>query len=309
MSILLALMFLFSVFNIQAEELYQDEIYLPGDIYLLPQTIYAGDRGRLVVSLGSAFIDARAFVLETRDELLVINNHAANDLVINRIELERRGSNIRLLVDFIPYAPGVFVLPPVAIPSGDSDSLMLGGIEFTVASILTSGSMTLSRPAPPLAVPGTGLMVYGGLGGLFLFLILGIILIFRLHQIINPLRKRWKQKRFLTSLEQKIRLLRDSGAGIEQQGRNELFSNLAGEFREFLSFITGFDCCVLTPYEFTSLSVAIPGAPGQDFFYALFKRWDKLRFSGIPIKREDILEIMDKLDLFFTGFINAEKNK
>ena len=303
MSLLLVLIILFSSSFLHAQEISDNRILLPDDIYMLPQTIYVGDRGRLVMPLGPAFNDAQAFVIDAAGEL-----PSVNDLVINRMELERRSGNIRLIIDFIPYAPGVFILPPVLIPLGNSEPLSLSGIEFAVASILTPESMALSRSALPLAVPGTGLMVYGGLGVLLFLLIIGMLVFFRFSSIIEPLKRKWRQRRLLASLEQKIQFLRADNAGSNPD-RNNLFSNLAGEFREFLSFISGLDCRVLSPYEFSSLSVAIPGVCEPDFFYLLFKRWDKLRFSGLPIKQEDIIEIIDKLELFFLSFIKAEKNQ
>ena len=307
MSFLLAFIFLFFASFIQAEPIIADSEYLmPAEVYLLPQTIYVGDRGRLVVTLGSAFINAQSFVVETRDNL-PLDMSLIDDIVIQRIELERRGNNIRLFIDFVSFAPGVFVLPPIAIPSGTSEPLMLGNIEFAIASILTQDSMVLSPPAAPLAVPGTGLMVYGGFGALLLFLILCSVFIFRFSHIINPLKRKWKQRRFLVSLEKKIQLLKDYNTGTGQQKRDEIFSCLAAEFREFLSFITGFDCCVLTPYEFAALSVAVPGAPRPDFFHELFKRWDILRFSGKSLRQDDILQITHELENFFSGFLKAQR--
>ena len=308
MSFFVALLFLFSSFFLQAEDLFQEEIYMPDETWLLPHTIYVGDNGRLVVSLSSSFIEAQSFILETRADLQFINSNLTDDIVINRMELERRGSSLRLLIDFVPFAPGFFIMPPIAIPSGSAEPLMLGGIEFTVASILTPESMALSQPAFPLAVPGSGLMVYGGLGVMLLLLVLGVFGFFRVNKIIGPLKIKWRQARFLASLEQKIKLLRTDSTANENV-RSELFSNLAGELREFLSFISGFDCRVLTPYEFASLSPAIPGTPEPNFFYTLFKRWDKIRFSGLSIKHGDIIGIIDELEAFFSGFIKAEKNQ
>ena len=307
MNFLLALVCFFSASFIQAQQLEPAlHYYQAQEVYLVPQTVYVGDRGRLVVSLGSAFIDAQSFILETREDLPV-NLFLMDDIVIQRIELERRGSNIRLFIDFVSFAPGVFILPPIAIPSSTSESLMLFNIEFTIASILTPDTMVLSPLALPLTVPGTGLMVYGGLGALLLCLILGSFFIIRFSHIINPLKRKWKQRRFLVSLEKKIQLLREHKAGVGQQKRDETFSALAAEFREFLSFITGLDCCVLTPYEFTLLSVAIPGTPSPGFFHELFKSWDIMRFSGRSLRQDDILQITDELEKFFSGFLKAER--
>jgi len=83
-----------------------------GAAYLLPQTIFVGDAGRLVVPLGPVFASIEPFVLETPGKL-----PETPDLVIRRIELERRGAGARLLIDFIPYAPGNLAFPPLELYS------------------------------------------------------------------------------------------------------------------------------------------------------------------------------------------------
>ncbi|MCL2318550.1 MAG: hypothetical protein FWC45_00570, partial [Treponema sp.] len=58
--------------------------------YLLPQTIFVGDSGRLVVPLGQAFSGTEPFVLDTPGSL-----PGTPQLVIRRIELERRNTGSR----------------------------------------------------------------------------------------------------------------------------------------------------------------------------------------------------------------------
>ncbi|MCL2480044.1 MAG: hypothetical protein FWF22_11100 [Treponema sp.] len=285
-----------------ADDVNAEDIILPTDIYLIPQTVYVGDRGRLVISLGPAFDDAPAFVQTSTESY-------GRDLVINRMELEKRNNAARLLIDFVSFAPGDIVLPPIRIPVRGDSFLILGGIRFTVASILSGQPAILSDPALPLAVPGTGFLIYGGIGALLFLLVIVIAGLLWFRRFFGPLRKRFRQKKFLASIDQKIRLLRADDCKNDLVKQNEIFSLLAAEFREFLSFITDVNCSALTPNEFSLLPVEIPGTPGADYFPALFGRWDNLRFSGQPIGHSDVIGILDELGLYFTGLKKAEKGK
>lgn len=288
------------LFLIMTAALFPDEIFHPAEIYLVPQTIYVGDKGRLIIPLGPAFAEADAFVTVAPNEL-----PEQKDLVIGRIELEKRNNNIRLLIDFVSYAPGTVSLPSIKIPPAHgamgSETFILEGIEFNVASILTPESMVLSPPALPIAAPGTALLVYGGLGVLLLLLICGITALLYFRRFFDPLLKRLKERRFLASLEKKIMFLRSPNSAEDPVTSNELFSLLAGEFREFLSFLSGINCSALTAFEFAVLPLEIPGNMGPEYFSGLFRRWDALRFSGSPALRKDMLGILDDIMLFFSG--------
>ncbi|MCL2834414.1 MAG: hypothetical protein FWD78_14680 [Treponema sp.] len=299
------LSFFFLIFSFVPlySQISDDEIILPADVYLIPQTVYVGDRGRLVVILGPVFNDAPAFVLQNRDEMPKIK-----DLEINRMELEKRSTGIRLLIDFVSFAPGNIKLPVLEIPSSGSVPFELDGIEFNVASILTPDIMSLSGPALPLTVPGTGLLVYGGIGILFFILVIGAAGIFWSRRFLVPFRKMLKKKKFLLSLEQKIKLLRAGDYQNDAARLNELFTLLALEFREFLSFITGIDCRVLTPFEFTMLPADFAGLPESGGLCAFFRRWDNLRFSGNPAGRADVSGICDELSDFFISMNNNSMN-
>ena len=291
---------LFPVTAVSAESVNAIEIILPKETYLIPQTIFVGDKGRLVATLGPAFEWAEAFVIQSPQELSV-----HQDLVIYRIELEKRNNNVRLLIDFIPYAPGSFTLPLFQFPSVISEPLVLGGLEINVASILSPELMVLSDPALPLAVPGTGFIVYGGAGAILLFLIIAIGVIFWLRRYLGPFREKLRRRRLFVSMEQKLKQLRSTENDPFSQ--IELFALLAGEFREFLSFVTGVDCRVLAPPEFLDLPVVVPGSPGPDYLCSLFRRWDWLRFSGEPMAWDDVSGILDELGSFLAYNKKAEK--
>jgi hypothetical protein len=282
------------------ESTIDSKIKLPLETYLVPQTIFVGDKGRLIVSLGSDFEEAKTGVFLSPSELPAIP-----DLVITRMELEKRNRNIRLVIDFIPYATGYFSFPQLMIPSGGAVPLILGGLEINVASILTPELMVLSDPAPALAVPGTGLFIDGGAGVILLFLITGVGLPFWVRRYLGPFREKLRRRKLFTSLEQKLKeLLSGKNDPLRQK---ELFSLAAGEFREVLSFLTGINCRVLTPLEFLALPGSVPGSLGPDYLCGLFRRWDTLRFSGTPMARVEVLKILDELGSFLSGARNAEK--
>jgi hypothetical protein len=294
-----------SFFDIQAQE-----VLYPETRYLLPHTVYVGDKGRLFAQLGPAFADAEAFVKDAANELPKMQ-----DLVITRMELEKRNNNIRFIVDFVSYAPGAFVLPPLALEAFGNEALLLGGLEINVASILTPDQTAISLPALPLATPGTGFLVYGTLGIVLLVLVLGIGGFLFAHKFLGPLRNKRKRRKLLASIEHtmgQLKLVFDSPENTEHDtdAARDLFSLLAGEFREFLSFVTGIDCRVLSPAEFCYLPMSpeLPAGGSASGLSTLFSRWDRLRFSGTGMARNDALAILDELGMFIANSTNAEQS-
>jgi hypothetical protein len=304
---------------VSPETVMTGEIILPRETYLIPQTIFIGDKGRLVANLGPAFEGTEAFILQSPQSLSFINdriikdpaikdpaiiNPVLKDNTISRIELEKRNNNIRLIIDFVSYKPGSFTLPLLRFQSEGSKTLILGGLEICVASILTPDIMVLSDPAPPLAVPGMGFIVYGALGTLLVVSFLGIGGLFWVRRYLGPFQEKLRQRKLRISLEKKLKQLRIEENELQQK---ELFSLLAGEFREFLSLLTGVNCGVLTPLEFLRLPVEIPGSSEPDYLYRLFQRWDQLRFSGAPLAQAEVFVVLDDLGSFLTNLRNAEK--
>jgi hypothetical protein len=86
----------------------------------------------------------------------------------------------------------------------------------------------------------------------------------------------------------------------------ELFSALAGEFREFLTFITGRDCRVLSPAEFHSIPLELPSGSSSSDLGGLFSRWDRLRFSGTGMARNDVIAILDELGTLIANITSVE---
>lgn len=270
------------------------------DSYLLPQTIFVGDRGRLVTPLGQVYMAAEPFVYTTPDKI-----PQGEDVVVSRIELEHRNGSARLLIDFIPYAPGTVHFPPVTIPISGSDPLTVTGLSAQVASILRPQEASLSGPAAPLTVPGTGIVVYGTAAAVLVVLLTAAGMGIWGRKRFAAYRERFRKRRLLRAMDRYLRRLgaENNAAGVFRQG--ELFSELSGEFREFLSLFTGINCRVLTPSEFGDLRT--PAELSGVYLRDLFKRWEILRFSGKKIGQKDLSAVLDEVKGFIVGLDKAEK--
>jgi hypothetical protein len=264
--------------------------------YTIPQTIFVGDRGRLVIPLGSAFSGSEGGVLEGPEGL-----PRSDDLVISRVELERRGNISRLLIDFQAYAPGIIELPPVEIAS-----YTFTGLEINISSILDTRpqGMVLSGPAPPLSAPGTAVMIYGtalGIIGLFLLLVLGRI--WGLPRL-RSLGRRFRRRRMIRSMGRILRRLRNallkdkSGtAGGDLAGK--ILGRISREFRTFLGLLSGENCRAMVPREFLGLPLlaGFPEDPDEalsgKFLCDIFRRCDTLRFSGDGVEGAAVIGVLD----------------
>jgi hypothetical protein len=263
--------------------------------YLIPRTIFVGDRGRLVVPLGPAFIAAEPFVRSAPEEL-----PETADLVITRIELERWNGNARLSIDFIPYAPGILSLPALAIPVPGGNTLELAGLTAAVASVLAPREAALSAPAPPLSAPGTGVIIYGTSAGILLVLFLAIGITVWSRRNFASLWERFRRRRLLRTMARFLRRMDAESLSGKNKSPAEFFSLLSGQFREFLSFFTGTDCRPLTAGEFLSF----PFYP--ELLCAFFRRCDRIRFSGGGIERRDLAAALGEVRSFVNMLVKAE---
>jgi hypothetical protein len=254
------------------------------EAYLIPQTIFVGDRGRLVMPLGQTFRGVAPFIREGPG-----TPAPEEEILVSRMELEYRNGAARLLIDFIPYAPGIIGLPPLEIPAAGGEPLVITGLKVQVASILDSSPMALSPSAPPIAAPGTSLLIYGS-SVLILLVLLGIGGMGRLGKLWEGFRRR----RLIRVME---RVLRRGKARLHRntlgpQEQKKLLADLIGEFRKFLTLYTGINCHTLTPSEAGSL----PGAASS--LGGLFRRWDTLRFNGRAPAEGEILSTLDEAGAF-----------
>jgi len=270
--------------------------------YLIPQIIFVGDSGRLVVPIGRVYARVEPFVWDKPDKL-----SETQDLVIRRIELERRGGVSRVLIDFIAYAPGTISLPPIDFPPQDANVPQsavptLSGLVVQVASILDPSQMILTEPAPPLAVPGTSFLVYGTLLFFLLLLAMGITASVwgrrRFSNFFERLRRKYllrSMTRFLHRLNRECRheASLDHEASSSEKNPNmpaSYLTRLSTEFREFLTQFTGVNCRSLTAGEFILPSSFLLPTPHS--LCDLFRSWDILRFSGRGMEMADLFVAM-----------------
>jgi hypothetical protein len=234
------------------------------------------------------------------------------ELRIRRLELERRGGSSRLLIDFIPYAPGLLYLPALEVlaPGEDTEALVVTGLEVQVASILSPSQMTLSEPASPVAVPGTSFLIYGTMLILLLLLCLGIGISLWGRRNFKELLEHFQRRRLIRAMAKFLRCLRQE-CSLEKKGNEGYYLTLlSGEFREFLSLFTGINCRSLTPGEFLALPLSQKALVlGPVYLSWLFKTWDTLRFSGNGMEMADILEALDEIERLIQALDKEEKEK
>jgi hypothetical protein len=273
--------------------------------YLIPQTVFVGDLGRLVCPLKDPVPPGENLILDMPRDL-----PKAKDLIITRIEMDRRGEGARLLIDFQAFAPGLIPLPPVEIASRS-----FTGLEVRVASILESDEdLVLSPPAPPLAVPGTVLIIYGAVFA-GIVVILGAVfggIWYGNH--LDYLRIRGLRRRALRNMWRMLRRLRFA-LGKNKTGEGEALTLVSSEFRNFLSCFSGMNCRAMVPGEFLELPPLFPPEEGKapfdtsGFLRDLFRRCDTLRFSGGVINRKITLDVMEDIRNFVSALEKAEKQR
>jgi hypothetical protein len=271
-----------------------------GEPYLIPQTVFVGDKASLVVPLG--LVSDRDGVRELPPYSIAsgIPEEKAV-LVIHKMRLEIRGGAGQLFIDFTAYAPGLLHLPPIVIPSRT-----LNDLHVEISSILEEGNegKVLSDPAPPLAVPGTSFLIYGTIAALLilLLLILGGGLWSRTY--FKGWLDRWKRRRLIASIASLERRLRRNLQKGKSQDYGELLTFLSGELRTFLGLFTGLNCRAMTAGELTMLPpLEVTGRNdsallGGEYLGRLFRRWDNLRYSGTVIDKENIFAVLDELKQF-----------
>jgi hypothetical protein len=274
--------------------------------FLVPQIVYVGDRATLVIPLpGKAQASAKDSGLSLESSGPRFSS--LGEIEIHRAVLERRAAGSRLVVEFSAYMPGVLELPPVEI-GGE----IFSGITVTVHSILGTGAdaSLLSDPAAALAVPGTGLLVYGSLGAFAFALLLALWLIFRGRRLLKQWTQRWKRRRlifYMGGIEKRLRKI------LQKEGnRREILAVLSAEFRVFLSFFSGENCRAMTASESARLPPVVPEAaekPRGDFLGAFFRHCDELRFQGGDISNGDVSALLCDLRAFLESLENAERKK
>lgn len=280
--------------------------------YLIPQTVYVGDRATLALPLPDR--GAGAEISLDPKELPV-----SPDIELHRVTLERRPSGSRLLIEFSAYTPGLLELPPIEI-----DGERFAGLRVEISSILGPGDSgsVLSGIAAPLAIPGTSLLVYGTMGALAVILLLLLWAALWGRRRLEGWILNWKRRRLIVSMAGIEKRLRRA---LHKDGdRRGILNTLSGEFRGFLSFFTGENCRAMTALELGSLVIDgakpadadIPGTAAEsagddgaflsgEFLGGFFSRCDGLRFSGRGITEDETLAMLGDLRRFLVALDRA----
>ncbi|MDR0630326.1 MAG: hypothetical protein LBG24_11975 [Treponema sp.] len=283
----------------------------PDPPYLIPQTLFVGDPGRLVVPLGPVSRDFHPFIVE---KALLKPLHEPRDLVIQRIELENRGGQARLLVDFVPYAPGFLTLPDLPLPDLQSRGLSTAGLQVWIASLLTQETLVLSEPLPPLAIPGTTLLIYGSTAGILTILLGGIGFRVWGRGHLQDVQERIRRRRLIRVMK---RLPGNLEKALKNESPGDILCRLSGELRHGLSLLTGMPCQAMDAGELKTLPPLLPPEPERPeavtrilsgiFLCGIFRRCDALRFSGTPINRQELLRMLKELQDFTHTLDQADK--
>jgi hypothetical protein len=287
------------------------------NFYLIPQTVYVGDRAVLAIPLDADtvlpalyFLDGDIKALSAAAAPLGVPQELAGlaDLQIHRIALDRRGETPRLLIEFTAWSPGQLELPAFEI-----GGVSFSGLYIEVNSILAGdkNASLLSPPAPPLAVPGSSLLIYGTIAGSILVLLAILWAGIWGRKNFGKWMRKWKQRHLIRSLSGMEKRLRRHFLKGQKEDNEAMVNYLSAEFRKFLSLFTGQDCRAMTAGELGKLP---PLANGDailtgSFLGTFFRRCDDLRFSGSKIAAGEILPLLEDLRLFTEKLDRAEKRK
>jgi hypothetical protein len=295
--------------------------------YLIPQTVFVGDQGRLVVPLGPVSPDIQPFIVEKaagkenlQGGIPGVNKNP--DLIIQRIELEHREGHVRLLIDLVAYTPGLVVLPELAIPELQSRGISTAGLQVPIASLLNHEDLVLSEPLSPLAIPGTGLFIYGTSTGILALLLGGIGIRFWGKEHLKDLQERLRRRRLIRAMK---RLLGNLRKDLGNEAPGEILSRLSKEFRGLLSLFTGMPCQAMDAGELNVLPRLLPQEPERPdavkraeadrsmlsgpFLCRIFRHCDTLRFSGISINQQELLGILEELRGFTDTLDRTDKEQ
>jgi hypothetical protein len=193
-------------------------------------------------------------------------------------------------------------VPPFEI-SGQS----FRGLKIEILSILENDASDaiLSGPASSLAIPGTGVLIYGTLSVVIILMILSLWVLLRGRKLINSLLAVWRRKRLIATMRRIEKNLRKTVA--KDADLREILNKLSTEFRSFFSFLTGENCRAMTAGEigrlmsrFAAQPSALPAQPVQQFYDGpflenFFSRCDGFRFSGGKINDGETLVLLDDL--------------
>ena len=270
--------------------------YAQNNAWLIPRVIYVGDPATLVVSLPGAENTGDYFLYPESP-----NFPTDTDIDFHKITLERRTAGSRLLIEFTAFTPGLLELPAIEI-----ERERFAGLTVTVNSVVdTTTPLILSRPASPLAIPGTSLMLYGIMAISILLFLLILWFFMKGRKFLQAWIEKWKRKQLFNSMrivEKRLNRLLQKGGD-----KRKIVDKLSIEFRNFLSIFTKLNCRAMTANEFKLLPEFLQDSEYTSAFLAnFFSRCDEIRFCGGELETKEISQLLESLRLYLAAL---EKTK
>ncbi|MDR0319930.1 MAG: hypothetical protein LBI28_00365 [Treponema sp.] len=262
--------------------------------FLIPRQIFVGDPAVLVVPLPAAAVNEDTILEKSSIKESIFPPDPNIDFY--RITLERRTSASRLMIEFTAFVSGTVELPIIEI-GGEYFS----GLKVTVNSIIDKSSTPLlSAPASALAMPGTAAIIYSAMAVIFFLIMLTIWFFLKGRVFLKGLIKKWKYRLLLASIRKTEKNLQKAiQKGIDKR---IILDNLSDKFRDFLSALTETNCRTMTSREFEEQENGL-------FLSNFFRNCDELRFSGLNIRSNDILKLLDDLRTFVNMLDDKTKDK
>jgi len=267
--------------------------------YLIPQTVYVGDRAELTIILQGT--------IHTSDTVLLPGAPAfpvSPDIEFHRIVLESRPAVSRLIIEFTPFAPGVLEFPVIEI-----GGRYFGDITVEINSIIGEGeALVLSPPASLPAVPGSGFLIFCTISAVIM------LVAFSLWMAVSGKSRlaKWlsfrKLRRLVFLMARAERRLRKM---LQHKNARSILDTLSSEFRSFLSLYTGENCRTMTAAEVGQLSgsafTELMPEKNPDtnlrinFLGNFLMRCDDLRFGGNNIVPDDVQALLAELRVFLVS--------
>jgi hypothetical protein len=278
-------------------------VWPQSSIYIIPKNIYVGDKAVLILPLPGTVQNHDDIVLSPSSSGFPLHEN----IDFHKITLERRTGTSRLTIEFTAFASGLMEMPPIEIGTE-----RFSGLSFTVNSIIEGSShLTLSGPASSLAIPGTALLLYGTITAITVFILLAIWFFLKGRVFFKNWREKYKHWKLFNSMKLiEKRLYRNVFKGADKR---IILDKLSGQFRVFLSIMTGINCRSMTAgnfetreFEMALNNQRIVNRLNLSLLGIFFNKCDELRFSGGNIDSQEIINLLD----FLRNFIGTmEDNK
>jgi hypothetical protein len=263
--------------------------------FLVPQTVFTGDEGRLVVPLDGIL------PVTSRGNIVITDRLPFNEnIMVNRVEIDMRAK--QLLIDFTAFRPGVLEIPRIdAVDAVDAiNTADLPPLKVEIASILEREgySIILSPPEKPLAAPGTFVMLLGGTAACIALAATMVFLAVNgpkhVHRFAEKLRCRLLVYRTKKAIIKTQYALAQGRVGIK-----EGVTAVEEVFKLFLSAFYRKDYASYSAEDF--LSDTLFSSSGGAV-YRIFAGCDKLRFSPARIEPDDARTLVEKTLLCVKGW-------